>query len=103
MALVFVLARRLGGARLGIVAASIVALTYAADVPVLWASGAQDLLAICGALASLILYSQGRRRLAAAPFLLALLSKETVLLTPIVAVLLDRRAHDSWTKTIRAA
>jgi hypothetical protein len=103
VALVFVLARRLGGARLGIVAASIVALTYAADVPVLWASGAQDLLAICGALASLILYSQGRRRLAAAPFLLALLSKETVLLTPIVAVLLDRRAHDSWTKTIRAA
>ena len=67
VALVFVLGRRLGGARLGVVAASIVALTYAADVPVLWASGAQDLLSVCGALASLILYAQGRRRLAAPP------------------------------------
>ncbi len=46
--LVWAVGRRLAGERAGVIAAAIVAVHEAADVPVLWASGSQDLLAVLG-------------------------------------------------------
>src|SRR5882672_2696095 len=76
------LARRVAGAPAAVIGGAFLALHYAADVPLLWASDTQDLLAIAGALAALDLYLAGRRAWAAAALALALLSKETVVLTP---------------------
>ena len=59
VALLFVLARRLAGPRAAAIAASVIALHYAADVPVRWASGSQDLIAVAGALGALCLVARG--------------------------------------------
>ncbi|MEQ1833193.1 MAG: hypothetical protein ABL977_09060 [Candidatus Eisenbacteria bacterium] len=83
------IARRLAGPLAGIVAASYLALHYAADVPVLWVSGSQELLSLTLALAALHLYLRGQRVLAAVPLLLALLAKEVVVLLPLAALALD--------------
>src|SRR5215470_12532704 len=66
VAILFLLARRLAGIR--------------AAVPIRWASGSQELWALTGTLATILLYVSGRRTWAAPVFLFALLSKETVLL-----------------------
>jgi hypothetical protein len=99
VALLFVIVRRLAGAGAAAIAAAFLALHYAADVPLLWASGSQDLLALVGALAALALFLSGRRVLAAAALLAALLSKETVLLMPVVAILATRRAQEPWRRS----
>jgi len=49
------------------------------------------------------LYLGGRRGWAALALALALLSKETAVLTPVLAVLLDRRAGEPWRLTARRA
>jgi hypothetical protein len=103
IALFWLLARRVLGASAATMAASLLALQHAADVPVWWASGSQDLLALCLALAALLLYLAGRRALAAVPFLLALLSKEVIALTPLIAIWLDRRDNERWTAALRRA
>ena len=87
--LLAVLARRLAGPLAGVVSAAFLALHYAADVPVLWVSGSQELLSLVLALAALVLYQRGQRIAAAAAYLGALLSKEVVVLLPLVAVALD--------------
>src|SRR5262249_7823932 len=61
------------------------------------------LLAVTGALAAIVLYRSGRRGWAACALLSALLSKETVLFTPIVAIALDRRPGERWGKNVRRA
>src|SRR6185503_15758159 len=48
IALLFVIVRRMAGTVGAVVASSFVALHYAADVPLRWVSGSQDLLAVCG-------------------------------------------------------
>ena len=101
--LFWILARRVLGARAALVAASLLALQHAADVPVWWASGSQDLLALCLALSALLLYLSGRRRMAALPFLLALLAKEVIALTPLIAAWLDRRERERWTAALGRA
>ena len=83
------IARRVIGPAAAIAATAVLALTYAADVPMLWASGSQDLMAMTFALAALLLFMRGRRAWGALAYLLALFCKETVLLTPLVAWLLD--------------
>jgi hypothetical protein len=103
LALLFVVTRRLAGTLAAAVAAAFVALHYAADVPLLWASGSQDLLALAGALGALALFLAGRRALAGAAFLLALLSKETVLFLPLVAALAARRAREPWRASLLRA
>src|SRR5262249_22491396 len=103
IALFWLLARRVLGAPAALVAASLLALQHAADVPVWWASGSQDLLALCLALLALLLYVSGRRMAAALPFLLALLAKEVIALTPLIAMWLDRREGERWPAALRRA
>jgi hypothetical protein len=103
LALLFVVARRLAGTAAAAIATAFVALHYAADVPLLWASGSQDLLALAGALGALALFLAGRRALAALVLLAALLSKETVLFTPLVAALAARRSGESWGRSLARA
>ena len=50
LALLFVLVRRLAGVRAAAIGVAFLALHYAADVPLLWVSDTQDLLATAGAL-----------------------------------------------------
>jgi hypothetical protein len=100
VAMLFVLARRLAGTRAAVIAASVLALHYVADVPVRWASGSQDLIAVAGALGALCLVASGRNGWAAASLGLGLLAKETVVLTPLVAVWLARRPGQRWTRSL---
>ncbi len=83
------LTRRSAGAAAGVIAAAFLAVHHAADVPVLWASGSQELLALALGLAALDAYTSGRRALAACAFFLALLAKESIAVLPLVAVALD--------------
>ncbi|HKQ57269.1 MAG TPA: hypothetical protein VJY35_05330 [Candidatus Eisenbacteria bacterium] len=103
IALLFLIVRRMAGTVAAAVASSFVALHYAADVPLRWVSGSQDLLAVCGALGAIVLHLSGRRWWAAPVLLLALLSKETVILTPLIAAALDRRAEEPWRAALRRA
>ncbi|HEY6866547.1 MAG TPA: hypothetical protein VI792_04775, partial [Candidatus Eisenbacteria bacterium] len=103
LVLLFGLVRRLAGVRAAAVAVAFLALHYAADVALLWASDLQDLLATACALAALLLHLRGRRGWAAAAFALALLSKESAVVTPALAVLLDRRPGERWRATVRRA
>jgi len=86
-----------------LVAASLIAVHHAADVPVLWASGSQDLLAIVFALLAIDLHAAGRRGWAAAALALALLSKETVVFAPLVAVAVARAPRESWRRALTRA
>ena len=101
--LLFALAQRVAGTGAGLIAAGIAALHYAADVPIRWASGGQDLLAVAGAAGALLLHANGRSAIAALVLLLALLSKETVVFTPLIAVALGRRAGEPWAAAFRRA
>jgi hypothetical protein len=103
ISLLFAIVRRLAGSVAAAVAAAFLALHYAADVPLRWVSGSQDLLALLGALGAIALYLAGRRTLAAAALLAALLAKETVVLTPLIAAVADRRPGERWrTSVVRA-
>jgi hypothetical protein len=88
-------ARRVAGKVAALLATAILALHHVPDVPLLWASGSQDLIALVLALGALLLHVQGRRAWAAAAYGLALLAKETVLLTPLIAWLLAAREQGS--------
>lgn len=101
--LLYLLARRLAGPRAGLVAAAFLALHYAGDVPVHWASGSQDLLAVCGGTAAVLLHVSGRRLWATLPFLAGLLSKETVFFTPVIAALADWHPGETWRAPLRRA
>lgn len=95
-ALLFVLVRRWAGTKVAVFAAAFVGLHYAADVPVLWASGSQDLLAAVLAVVAIGLQAAGRRAWAVPAYALALLSKESVALVPLIAVVIDRERLRSW-------
>jgi hypothetical protein len=101
VALLFFIVRRLAGSLAAATAAGILALSYAADIPIRWASGSQDLWALATALAALLLYLHGRGWWAGLCLLLALLSKETVVFTPLIAVLLGRSGFGSWRVALR--
>ena len=93
--LLFLLIARALGPRAALIAAALLALSSAADVPVLWASGAQDLIAVTLALLALWCFQRGWPRAAAGAFALALLGKETVLFTPVIAVWAARRRGET--------
>ena len=103
LALLFAVTRLLAGARAGLIAAGLLAIHYAADVPVRWASGCQDLIAVVGALGALWLHLSGRRVRAGLALLVALLSKEVVVLTPLVAVIAARGKGEPWRSAVRRA
>lgn len=103
LALLYMLARRLAGARAAMVATGIVAIHEVADVPVVWASGSQDLLAVAGGLGALVLASLGRTSWAAVALLGGLLSKETVAATPVIALWMLRVPGETWRASLRRA
>ncbi len=103
LALLFAIARRVAGTRAAVVASAFLALHYAADVPLLWASGTQDLMALTGALGAIALFLAGCRAWAVAALLAALLSKETVLFTPLIAALAARRPDERWSTALARA
>lgn len=93
--LYYLLVRRLAGTRAAGVATAGAAALAAWGLPVVWAAGAQDLWMLLFAVASLLLFVQGRALPAALAYALALLSKETAALLPVIAlafaVLVGRR------------
>jgi hypothetical protein len=103
VAMLFTVVRRVAGVVAATVAASFLALHYAADVPVRWIAGSQDLLAVLGALGAISLHLAGRRVWAALVLLVALLCKETALVTPLIAAVLDRRKDERWMDALRRA
>jgi hypothetical protein len=103
LGLLFAVARRVAGPLAGLIAAGLLALHYAADVPVRWASGCQDLLAVAGALGALWLHLSGRRVWAGLTLLVAMLSKEVVALTPLIAVVAARGRDEPWGNAARRA
>lgn len=81
------LAQRWAGDRAGFLALALFVATPCADVPILWAAGAQDLLALALGLAGVLAWETRHPRLASIAFLAAALSKETALVMPVVAAL----------------
>lgn len=103
LVLLFAVTRRVAGGRAAVLATAVLALSYTADVPVRWAAGSQELLGVAGALAAILLHLSGRRALAAVALLAGALSKETVLITPLVAAVADRRTDEPlWRAGLRA-
>src|SRR6266581_1318506 len=103
VALLFSITRRMAGLAAAAIAGSFVALHYAADVPVRWVSGSQDLMATAGALAALWLLQLGRRAWAGVLLFLALLCKETAVLTPLIGVFVAREGREPWRDSARRA
>jgi hypothetical protein len=79
---------------------AVVAVHHAADVPLLWASGSQDLLAILGALIAFELHASGKRWWAGLALLAALFSKETVIFAPLLVAAGARKPRESWRETL---
>ena len=86
LAMFFTLARRLAGTMAATAATLGVAALAAWGTPLIWASGLQDLWMFAFAIAGLLCVSRGRIGLAALCTALALLSKETALVLPAIAV-----------------
>lgn len=101
--LLFDLVRRRLGALAGIAAATFVGLHYAADVPLRWASGSQDLLAVAFALLAIDLHLRGRTWPAAVALALALFSKEVAAGAVVIATLVAHERGTSWRTTLRRA
>ena len=97
----YALARRLAGRTAAVFAIAFVGFHYAADVPVHWASGCQDLLAVLFATLTIYLHVRGQRALAAMAFLLGVLSKETVAGAAIVAIVASHASQERWGVTLR--
>jgi hypothetical protein len=101
LAFIYLVARRLGGVTAAFIATAFLGFHYAADVPLRWASGSQDLLALFFASAAVWLHLGGRRVLAAIALLLALLSKESVALAAALAIVADHKSGEPWRASLR--
>jgi len=96
LALLFSIGKRLSSQLAGAVAAGFLALHYAVDLPLRWVAGSQDLLAMTGALLAIRFFLMRRPWLAALALFLALLCKEIVVFTPLIAILLGRWDGETW-------
>jgi hypothetical protein len=85
MGLYWALARRLAGTRAATVSTAGVAALAAWGLPMLWIAGVQDLWMMTLAIGALLAFMRARALLATVLFALALLSKETAALVPLVA------------------
>jgi hypothetical protein len=101
LVVLYALARRLAGRTAAVIAIAFVGFHYASDVPLRWASGCQDLLAVLFAALTVYLHVRGRRALAAMAFLLGVLSKEAVAGAAIVAIVASHASHERWSVTLR--
>jgi hypothetical protein len=97
----YAIVRRTLGRLAAVIALAFVAFQYAADVPLSWASGSQDLLAVLFATLAVYFQATGRRPLAAIALLLGLLSKEVVATAAIVAIVGSHGPNMRWRETIR--
>ncbi len=89
-------------ARVGAVAGgAFLALHFAFDVPVMWVSGSQDLLALAFALGALVHALGGRAAWSAPVLLLGLLSKETVAPCALILIGLARARGEAWQPVLR--
>jgi len=88
-ALYFTLVRRLAGVRVAAIATAGLAALAAWGVLLVWASGSQDLWMLLFALVYLLACASRRGTWAPAPLALALLSKESAAMLPLVAVSLN--------------
>jgi hypothetical protein len=91
MGLYWALARRLTGVRAAAISTAGVAALAAWGLPLVWIAGVQDLWMMTLALGALLAFLHARVALATALFALALLSKETAVLVPLVAFTLAWR------------
>lgn len=103
VAALFRLARKLAGLDVAVFAAAFLAFHYSADVPLMWASGSQDLLAGLAALSAIELHLNGHRAWAAVALGVGLLSKENIAAVPLIAVLADALSTGSWRWAARRA
>jgi hypothetical protein len=95
------LVRRLGGRTPALLAMTLVGFHHAADVPLRWASGSQELLALFfGALAVHLQVSR-RHVLAAVALALGLLSKEAIAGAAIVALIASHDSGERISATLR--
>ncbi len=101
--MLYALARRLAGQRAALLALALFVPTACADVPIAWACGSQDLLAVTLSIAGLLLWSRGARVGGSACFLLGALAKEVALVMPVVAMLIPRRERESLGEHVRGA
>jgi len=95
------LVRRLAGPLPALTATGLFAFSCAFDVPLRWASGSQDLMAVLFGVLAIYLHLSGKRVLAAVCLLLGLLSKEVIALAFAVAIFADHRAGERWQAPIR--
>ena len=65
-------------------------------MPVRWACGSQELLAVGGGLGAVLLHLRGHRVWAGVVLLLGVLSKEVVVLAPVIAVVAQHRRGEGW-------
>ena len=98
--LLYSITRSLAGQRAGLLSAALLAFHEAADVPILWSSGSQDLLAVTGGLGAIALGQRRKMWWAALCLACAVLSKETAAVTPIVALLVFRSPAEPWRKSL---
>lgn len=82
----FVVVRRLAGARVAAVATAGWAALAAWAVPMLWVAGVQDLWMLAFAMLVLLAAAAGARWVTAGALVMALLSKETAAILPVVVV-----------------
>ena len=96
IAVLFHFTRKLAGTGIATFAAAFVAFHYAADVPLVWVSGSQDLLAALAAVTAIHLHRNGLRAWSAAALGVGLLSKEHVVVVPLIAVLAESPPGRAW-------
>ncbi len=83
------------------IAVTLVGFHEATDVVTHWAGASQDLLAVTCSLATILLYRAGASVAAGIVLFLALLSKETAIVTPVLAILVDRKSGEDVVQAIR--
>lgn len=103
LALLFALARRLAGTGAAVIAAAIVAVHYAAEVPASWIAASEVTLAAALAVLALLLHVRGFRGPAAAAFALAAFTRGDVLVTPFVALFVARRPGEPFARALLRA
>jgi hypothetical protein len=95
LVVLYSIVRRVASPAAATIAIAFLGFQYASDVPLHWASGSQDLLALLFALLAIDLQARGRSVLAAVALALGLLSKEVVAGTALLAVLAAHRPDET--------
>ena len=87
----------------GLIGATLLAVTHAADDAAPLGVRSQDLLAVTGALAAILLFVNGRRWALRSRCSPRCSPKESVAVTPLIAALVARHSGESWRRTATRA